>query len=62
MGGRVGESDSQQPAALDLGRLRWLSGIEMELIFQSNLVGGTDGENSEISPENAEIEIRLFQA
>jgi len=35
-GGGVGESDSQQPAALGLGRLCWLRGIEMELVFQSD--------------------------
>ena len=34
--GGVGESDSQQPAALGLSRLWWLRGIEMELVFQSN--------------------------
>ena len=27
------ESDSQQPAALGLGRLWWLRGIKMELVF-----------------------------
>ena len=35
-GGEVGESDNQQPAELGLGRLWWLRGIEMKLVFQSN--------------------------
>ena len=36
------ESDSQQPAALDLGKLWWLRGIKMELVFQSD---GADCQN-----------------
>jgi len=37
--GGVGESDSQQPAALGLNMLWWMRGIEMELIFQSDGAG-----------------------
>ena len=37
-GGGVGESDSQQPAALGLGRLCWLRGIEMELYFRATVL------------------------
>ena len=35
-GGEVSESDNQQLAELGLGRLWWLRGIEMKLVFQSN--------------------------
>ena len=59
-GGEVGESDNQQPAELGLGRIWWLRGIEMELVFQSNSAARrTDSDNNEISPKNTEIEIRL---
>jgi len=37
--GGVGESDSQQPAALGLSKLWWMRGIEMELVFQSDGAG-----------------------